>query len=54
MSSAKAALESDTKVLAYEAGRKHKVGRGWVRAWDHRFRVRSGFRGVPLLCEGTG
>lgn len=25
MSSAKAALESDTKVLAYEAGRKHKV-----------------------------
>jgi enoyl-[acyl-carrier protein] reductase I len=26
MSSAKAALESDTKVLAYEAGRKHKVG----------------------------
>lgn len=25
MSSAKAALESDTRVLAYEAGRKHKV-----------------------------
>ena len=25
MSSAKAALESDTKVLAYEAGRKHKI-----------------------------
>lgn len=26
MSSAKAALESDTRVLAFEAGRKHKVG----------------------------
>lgn len=25
MSSAKAALESDTRVLAYEAGRKHGV-----------------------------
>ena len=25
MSSAKAALESDTRVLAYEAGRKHQV-----------------------------
>ena len=25
MSSAKAALESDTRVLAYEAGRKYKV-----------------------------
>lgn len=25
MSSAKAALESDTRVLAYEAGRKHMI-----------------------------
>ena len=33
MSSAKAQLESDTRVLAYEAGRKYKVS-GWVRVSD--------------------
>lgn len=34
MSSAKAALESDTRVLAYEAGRKYKVrGQGGGPVW---------------------
>jgi enoyl-[acyl-carrier protein] reductase I len=39
MSSAKAALESDTKVLAYEAGRKHKVGCLCVCLLSHRWAV---------------
>lgn len=37
MSSAKAQLESDTRVLAYEAGRKYKVGGGLGRASIHLF-----------------
>jgi len=44
MSSAKAALESDTRVLAYEAGRKYGRARQLYLGWSNAHARREGHR----------
>jgi enoyl-[acyl-carrier protein] reductase I len=56
MSSAKAALESDTRLLAYEAGRKHGVRVNCISAgpWASRAASAIGFIGQMIdLCKAN-
>ncbi|KAH6812378.1 Rossmann-fold superfamily protein [Perilla frutescens var. frutescens] len=51
MSSAKAALESDTKVLAFEAGRKHKVRVNTISAGPLRSRAAKAIGFIDMMID---
>ncbi|KAK4419502.1 Enoyl-[acyl-carrier-protein] reductase [NADH], chloroplastic [Sesamum alatum] len=51
MSSAKAALESDTRVLAFEAGRKHKVRVNTISAGPLRSRAAKAIGFVDMMID---
>ncbi|XP_022754319.1 enoyl-[acyl-carrier-protein] reductase [NADH], chloroplastic [Durio zibethinus] len=51
MSSAKAALESDTKVLAFEAGRKHKIRVNTISAGPLRSRAAKAIGFIDTMIE---
>ncbi|KAA8528135.1 hypothetical protein F0562_035614 [Nyssa sinensis] len=51
MSSAKAALESDTKVLAFEAGRKHKIRVNTISAGPLRSRAAKAIGFIDMMIE---
>ncbi|KAH7836545.1 hypothetical protein Vadar_002809 [Vaccinium darrowii] len=51
MSSAKAALESDTKVLAFEAGRKHKIRVNAISAGPLRSRAAKAIGFIDTMIE---
>ncbi|KAE8697069.1 reductase [Hibiscus syriacus] len=51
MSSAKAALESDTKVLAFEAGRKNKIRVNTISAGPLRSRAAKAIRFIDTMIE---
>lgn len=51
MSSAKAALESDTRVLAYEAGRKHKLRVNTISAGPYASRAASAIGIIGKMVE---
>ncbi|XVE96092.1 hypothetical protein REPUB_Repub02eG0191400 [Reevesia pubescens] len=51
MSSAKAALESDTRVLAFEAGRKHKVRVNTISAGPLRSRAAKAIGFIDMMID---
>ncbi|XP_059646381.1 enoyl-[acyl-carrier-protein] reductase [NADH] 1, chloroplastic-like [Cornus florida] len=51
MSSAKAALESDTKVLAFEAGRKHKIRVNTISAGPLRSRAAKAIGFIEMMID---
>ncbi|TYH21854.1 hypothetical protein ES288_A04G079000v1 [Gossypium darwinii] len=51
MSSAKAALESDTRVLAFEAGRKHKVRVNTISAGPFRSRAAKAIGFIDMMID---
>ncbi|MBA0583045.1 hypothetical protein Gorai_013923, partial [Gossypium raimondii] len=51
MSSAKAALESDTRVLAFEAGRKHKIRVNTISAGPLRSRAAKAIGFIDTIIE---
>lgn len=51
MSSAKAALESDTKVLAFEAGRKHKIRVNTISAGPLRSRAAKAIGFIDMMID---
>ncbi|MBA0762368.1 hypothetical protein Gotri_012001, partial [Gossypium trilobum] len=51
MSSAKAALESDTRVLAFEAGRKHKIRVNTISAGPLRSRAAKAIGFIDTMIE---
>ncbi|KAL1065098.1 hypothetical protein V6Z11_D13G257400 [Gossypium hirsutum] len=51
MSSAKAALESDTRVLAFEAGRKHKIRVNAISAGPLRSRAAKAIGFIDMMIE---
>ncbi|KAL7616478.1 hypothetical protein Lser_V15G04207 [Lactuca serriola] len=51
MSSAKAALESDTKVLAFEAGRKHRVRVNTISAGPLRSRAAKAIGFIDMMID---
>ncbi|CAI0402845.1 unnamed protein product [Linum tenue] len=51
MSSAKAALESDTRVLAFEAGRKHKIRVNTISAGPLRSRAAKAIGFIDMMIE---
>lgn len=51
MSSAKAALESDTKVLAFEAGRRHKVRVNTISAGPLRSRAAKAIGFIDMMID---
>ncbi len=56
MSSAKAALESDTRVLAYEAGRKHRIRVNTISAGPYASRAASAIGIIDAMvkyCAGN-
>ncbi|KAJ9563638.1 hypothetical protein OSB04_008798 [Centaurea solstitialis] len=53
MSSAKAALESDTKVLAFEAGRRHKIRVNAISAGPLRSRAAKATGIIDMLIDYT-
>ncbi|CAL5196820.1 unnamed protein product [Lathyrus oleraceus] len=51
MSSAKAALESDTRVLAFEAGRKRKIGVNTISAGPLRSRAAKAIGFIDMMID---
>eukprot|EP00268_Persea_americana_P014239 TRINITY_DN1630_c0_g1_i4.p1 TRINITY_DN1630_c0_g1~~TRINITY_DN1630_c0_g1_i4.p1 ORF type:complete len:142 (-),score=36.04 TRINITY_DN1630_c0_g1_i4:236-661(-) len=51
MSSAKAALESDTRVLAFEAGRRHKIRVNTISAGPLRSRAAKAIGFIDTMIE---
>ncbi|KAF5748787.1 enoyl- acyl-carrier-protein reductase [NADH] chloroplastic-like [Tripterygium wilfordii] len=51
MSSAKAALESDTKVLAFEAGRKHRIRVNTISAGPLRSRAAKAIGFIDMMID---
>lgn len=51
MSSAKAALESDTRVLAFEAGRKHKIRVNTISAGPLRSRAAKAIGFIDMMID---
>ncbi|KAK9921693.1 hypothetical protein M0R45_030195 [Rubus argutus] len=51
MSSAKAALESDTRVLAFEAGRKHRVRVNTISAGPLRSRAAKAIGFIDMMID---
>ncbi|XP_058083958.1 enoyl-[acyl-carrier-protein] reductase [NADH] 1, chloroplastic-like [Magnolia sinica] len=51
MSSAKAALESDTKVLAFEVGRRHKIRVNTISAGPLRSRAAKAIGFIDMMID---